>query len=84
MNFNTYSSSIYEMSCVFFSAKLLEFIARLDLSLMWIHRLTYPNWILMFPVGVSPTKDPVSTHAIFSSITKLNFMSNLIKEDYLT
>lgn len=61
-----------------FRAKLLKFIIHLASSLMWIHLLTYPNWILKFSAGFSPTKYPMSTLAIFSSITKLNSMSNWI------
>ena len=65
-------------------ANLLEFITCLDSSLVWIHLLIYPNWIWELSAGVSPTKYPVSTQAIFSSITKRDSMSNLIKEYYLT
>ena len=71
------------MSSVFFCIELLEFIACLDLSPMWIHLLTYLDWIWEFSTGVSPTKYLVSTQAIFSSITKLDSMSNLIKGGYL-
>ena len=37
-----------------------------------------------FPTKVGPIKYPVSAKAIFSSITKLDSMSNLIKEGILT
>jgi hypothetical protein len=46
------------------------------------HDLPKLNW--EFPVGVSPTKYPMSIQIIFSSITKLDSISNLIKGGYLT
>ena len=81
MIFDTHSSSIHDE---FLCSMLLEFVMSLASSPIWIHLTTYPNWIESFLHGVSPTKYPVSTQAIFSSITKLDSMSNLIKGDYLT
>jgi hypothetical protein len=81
-----YSQFFFHEECAgssLFFAKLLEFTC-LNSSSMWIHLLTYLDWVWKFPVGISLIKYPVSTTTSFSSTTKLNSMSNLIDKGIFT